>query len=59
MVINKKEVTYRTLQKVLFFVTVFVGTVFVSSITASHVIIELSIILPAYLPFLQLHVAAF
>ena len=34
---------------------VFVGTILVVSITSSHVINELSTILPKYLPFSELH----
>ena len=48
----------------LFFWILFVGidfveVLFVSSIISSNVIIELSIILPKYLSFSQLHVAGF
>ena len=44
----------------MFFVgTVFVRILFVLSIISSHLITELPIMLPAYLPFSQLHVAGF
>ena len=37
----------------------FVGIVFVSSTISSHLITESTVILPAYLPFSQVHVAVF
>ena len=43
----------------IFAATIFVKVLFVVPIISSHVITESSIILLAYLPFLQLHVAAF
>ena len=36
---------------------VFIGIVFVSSIVSLHITIELSVMFPTYLPFLQSHVA--
>ena len=47
-------VFYRSLFKLKF-----VETVFVSSVISSHVLTELSIILPKYFPFLELHIAGF
>ena len=43
--------------ELLFVRTVFVEVLFVTSINSSHVITELSIILPTYLLFSQVHVA--
>ena len=37
----------------------FIGTVFVSSIISPHITIELTIILPKFLTFLQVHVLGF
>ena len=59
MVINKKASKMLKFVEVHFVRTVFLGTVFVVSIILSHITTESPIILPRYLPFLQLHVPRF
>ena len=57
--VNKKESKIQIFVEVFFVRTNFVGKYFVFSIILSHITAELSIILPKYLPFSQLHVARF
>ena len=47
------------LLRIVFVEVLFVGIVFVSSTASSHLITESTVILPAYLPFSQVHVAVF
>ena len=61
MVFNEKASNIQKFVKVYFvrtaFVEVlFVGTTFVSSLISSHVVTKSSIILPTYLPYLQLNI---
>ena len=62
MVINKKasKIYKFFVSQIVFFSIKFCVTIFVSSsIISSHVIVESSIMLAKYFPFLQLHVAWF
>ena len=64
IVISKRQVKYRnlinySLSKRFLLRVLFVRTAFVVSIISLHVVIESVIILPKYLPFLQLRVAGF
>ena len=58
-IINKKAIEIKKLVEVLFVGTVFVETIFIVSIVSSHITTESSIMLPKYLPFLQLHGVGF
>ena len=59
MVINKKDNKKYKFVKVNFVRMVFLEVFFVVSLVSSHITTESSIILPTYLPFLQLQVEGF
>ena len=59
MVINKKDNKKYKFVKVNFVRTVFLEVFLVVSLVSSHITTESSIILPTYLPFLQLQVEGF
>ena len=59
MVSNKKTSKIKEIFELPFVWTVFVKILYVVSIISSHIITELSVILPTCLAFSQLHIARF
>ena len=59
MAINEKASKISKFLEALLVRTVFTGIVFVSLIISLHIMTESSIILPKYLPRLQIHLAGF